>query len=44
MREVEVILAALDYQVDKLLHIWVITLQIEGNQLRNVELEILSHR
>ena len=44
MREIEVVLASLHYQVDQLLHSRIVTLQVKGYQLRYVKLQVLPHR
>lgn len=44
VRKVEVRLAGLHNQVDELLHLGVIALQKERDQLRDVELQVLAHR
>ena len=43
MREVEIVAACLHYQVDKLLHVRIETLQVERNQLWYVKLQVLPH-
>ena len=44
MREVKVIFASLHDQIDQLLHVWIVPLEIERDQLGNVKLKILAHR
>jgi len=43
MAEVKVGLTCLYDQIDELLHIRVVTLQVEGDELRDVKLEVLAH-
>ena len=43
VREVEVVLAGLNDQIDQLSHVWIIALQVEGDELRDEKLEVLAH-
>ena len=43
VREVEVVLAGLNDQIDQFSHVWVIALQVERDELRDEKLEVLAH-
>ena len=44
MGKVEVVATSIDDEIHQLLHVRIVALQIEGNKLRNVELQVLPNR
>ena len=43
MGEVKVVLAGLNDELDELLHVWIVALQVERDELWDEKLEVLAH-